>query len=327
MQQTCERGVWSGSRTFPGQPQAGVCSDRPQPERGTGETAKPVAFDAGVGQTERGDSAFRRYMRDVSQVDLLTFEEEVALAARVKRGDDKAREQMITANLRLVVRIAREYEGLGLPLLDLINEGNIGLMRAVEKYDPAKGSKLSSYSSWWIRQSMRRALASQSRTIRLPINAVDQLREISRLAVQFREAHGREATDGELAKQMGLRPIRVAELRQTQSQLASLDMPIGDGAGDLLGDLVQDEAAENPYQTVEDQSSLARMAELLTTLAPRERAILEHRFGLNGFRVKTLEEIGAMLGVTRERIRQLQNSALAKLRHLIEQNQEMQMAV
>jgi RNA polymerase primary sigma factor len=265
---------------------------------------------------------FELYLREIGQVDLLSPEEEIKLAARIHAGDDQARDHMIRANLRLVVKIAREFQGLGLPLLDLINEGNIGLMRAVEKFDPAKGGKLSTYGAWWIKQAMRRALANQSRTIRLPVNAIDQLYHLRKAERQFQATCGREATDEELAADLGLRPARIAELRQANVRVASLDMPMGeDRDASTLSELVQDERAEDPSQALEIKGSIAHLGALLAQLDSRESSILEHRFGLNGRKEMTLEEVGNIFGVTRERIRQLQNQALLKLRHLLEARQ------
>ena len=191
-------------------------------------------------------SALTMYMREVGTVELLTPEEEVKLAAKVKRGNAAARERMIRANLRLVVKIAREYEGLGLPLLDLISEGNIGLMSAVERFDPAKGAKLSTYSSWWIKQAIRRGLANQSKTIRLPVHIVDKIYHIRRMGLKLQEVLGREPTDNELAAEMGMTVREVAETRASAIRPASLDAPLGDDDTNRLADVVRDENAVSP---------------------------------------------------------------------------------
>jgi RNA polymerase primary sigma factor len=266
-------------------------------------------------------------MREIRQVNLLTPQEEVILARRVQAGDEAAREHMIRANLRLVVKIARGYENLGLPLLDLINEGNIGLMKAVERFDPAKGAKLSSYSAWWIKQAMRRALANQSKTIRLPVNAVDQICHMRKASARLHEMFGREPTERELAEEMGLTVPRVGELRDAAVRPTSLDAPLGDGETSTLGEVVADENAANPYQLVEDRNSLSQLGALIARLPERESRIIRLRFGLDHGRERTLEEIGAMFCLTRERIRQLQKSALLKLRRMLEIPEAIEVAV
>jgi RNA polymerase primary sigma factor len=265
-----------------------------------------------------GDTAIKLYLREIGQVKLLTPQEEIHLAARIKKGDKKARELMIKANLRLVVKIAHDYENFGLPLLDLINEGNIGLMKAVERFDPAKGGKLSTYGSWWIKQSIKRALANQSKTIRLPVHLVDKISKMRRTAMKLQEIVGREPTDEELAEEMGLSPSRVAQMRLAAVRPASLDAPIGDDDSNNFAEVVQDENADTPYQHLEDKTVTRMLREMVKTLDPREATILQYRFGLDGGTEKTLEEVGAKFGVTRERVRQIQNIALHKLRRMIE---------
>src|SRR5438046_10418959 len=198
-----------------------------------------------------GDTAIKLYLREIGQVKLLTPQEEIELAARIKKGDKKAREQMIKANLRLVVKIAHDYEGLGLPLLDLINEGNIGLMKAVERFDPAKGGKLSTYGAWWIKQSIKRALANQSKTIRLPVHLVDKISKMRRTAMRLQEELGREPTDDELAQELGTTAGRVAQMRMAAVRPASLDAPIGDDDSNNFAEVVQDENADTPYEHLE----------------------------------------------------------------------------
>jgi RNA polymerase primary sigma factor len=265
-----------------------------------------------------GDTAIKLYLREIGQVKLLTPQEEIELAARIKRGDKKAREQMIKANLRLVVKIARDYEGIGLPLLDLISEGNIGLMKAVERFDPAKGGKLSTYGSWWIKQSIKRALANQSKTIRLPVHLVDKISKMRRTAMRLQEELGREPTDEELGEELGITASRVAQMRMAAIRPASLDAPIGDEDSNNFAEVVQDESADTPYEQLEEKTVTRMLQEMVKTLDPREATILRARFGLDGGAQKTLEEVGQKFGVTRERVRQIQNIALKKLRKMIE---------
>jgi RNA polymerase primary sigma factor len=265
-----------------------------------------------------GDTAIKLYLREIGQVKLLTPQEEIELAARIKKGDKKAREQMIKANLRLVVKIAHDYENFGLPLLDLINEGNIGLMKAVERFDPSKGGKLSTYGSWWIKQSIKRALANQSKTIRLPVHLVDKISKMRRTAMKLQEVFGREPTDDELAEELGMSPQRVTQMRTAAIRPASLDAPIGDDESNNFAEVVEDENADTPYETLEDKTVTRMLQEMVKTLDDREATILRYRFGLDGGSEKTLEDVGAKFGVTRERVRQIQNIALNKLRRMIE---------
>jgi RNA polymerase primary sigma factor len=275
-----------------------------------------------------GNPVYTLYLREIGQTKLLTPQQEVELAKRIQRGDDRAREDMIKANLRLVVKIARDYEEYGLPLLDLINEGNIGLMKAVERFDPTKGAKLSTYASWWIKQAIRRALANQSKTIRLPVHVGDKINHMRRAAVKFQEEFGREPTDEELAEELDTTAYRVSELRSASIRPASLDAPIGgpDEDSNAFADIVQDENAETPYEELEEKTNTDLVREVLNTLPEREQTILRYRFGLDGENEKTLEEVGQRFGVTRERIRQIQNIALNKLRKAIQKREAMKMA-
>ncbi len=265
-----------------------------------------------------GDTAIKLYLREIGLVKLLTIQEEIDLAARIKKGDKKAREHMIKANLRLVVKIAHDYENYGLPLLDLINEGNIGLMKAVERFDPAKGGKLSTYGAWWIKQSIKRALANQSKTIRLPVHLVDKIAKMRRVAMKLQEEFGREPTDEELAEEMGMTASRVAQLRTAAIRPASLDAPVGDDDSNAYSEIIADENALSPYKNLETSTVQRMLHEMVTTLDDREATILRYRFGLDGGSEKTLEEVGEKFGVTRERVRQIQNIALRKLRKMIE---------
>src|ERR1039458_6831517 len=231
----------------------------PPPAPAQPEPAKPAEGDTTAfiqRETERydGDTAIKLYLREIGLVKLLTPQEEIVLAARIKKGDKKAREQMIKANLRLVVKIARDYEGIGLPLLDLISEGNIGLMKAVERFDPSKGGKLSTYGSWWIKQSIKRALANQSKTIRLPVHLVDKIAKMRRTAMKLQEVFGREPTDEELAAELGTTAARVTQMRTASIRPASLDAPVGDDDSNNFSEIVEDERAVNPYDELEDKT-------------------------------------------------------------------------
>lgn len=265
-----------------------------------------------------GDTAYKLYLREIGQVGLLTVQQEIDLASLIKKGDKEARELMIKANLRLVVKIARDYEGFGLPLLDLVSEGNIGLMKAVERFDPNKGGKLSTYAAWWIKQSIKRALANQSKTIRLPVHLVDKIAKMRRAEMKLHEEFGREPTTEELAIELDTTPHRIAQMQAASIRPASLDAPIGDEDSNTYGEIVEDEAADTPYEQLEDKTVTDMLHDLVETLDEREITILRYRFGLDGGQERTLEEVGEKFGVTRERIRQIQNIALRKLRKRIE---------
>ena len=260
------------------------------------------------------ETGFQLYLREIARIPLLTPEQEVKLARQIKRGDQQAGAEMVRANLRLVVKIARDYANLGLPLLDLISEGNIGLMKAVERFDPKKGGKLSTYAAWWIKQSIRRALASQAKTIRLPVHLIDKIGKMRHVSSQMMEELGREPTDDELAEEIGFSPAKVTALKTAALRPASLDQPIRDGDSFQFGSIVSDEESNDPFETLRDKDMVEEVEELLHVLDDRERVIINSRFGLGGQEPKTLEVIGEALGVTRERIRQLQNVALVKLR-------------
>jgi len=272
---------------------------------------------------ESPDTNIGLYLREISQVPLLTPQEEVKLAGQIKRGNRKAREKMIKANLRLVVKIAHDFGNYGLPLLDLVSEGNIGLMKAVERFDPKKGGKLSTYASWWIKQSIKRALANQSKTIRLPVHLVDKIGKIRRVAAQMTEELGREPSTEELADELGLPVAKVAHLKTVAVRPASLDAKINADDDTAFGDLVSDERAEDPFEALRDKDLRDEVGDLLDVLDPRERRIIAYRFGLGGGRERTLEEVGRKFGVTRERIRQLQNIALLKMRKALNKREEL----
>ena len=269
--------------------------------------------------------AFTLYLREIGQTPLITPKEEIALARRIKKGDRAAREQMIKANLRLVVKIARDYENYGLPLLDLISEGNIGLMKAVERFDPKKGAKLSTYAAWWIKQMIRRAISDQSKTIRLPVHVGDKLLHIRRAEAKFENEFGRAPTDEELSGDLGLSAKRISQYRKASIRPTSLDATLGDTES-TVAEVVADENAETPYDTLEEKTDNRLIHEILPTLDSREQEIVRARFGIDGDKEKTLEEIGRKLGVTRERIRQIQELALAKLRIRIEELETMSIA-
>ena len=263
---------------------------------------------------ENSDHGFQVYLRQIAQYPLLSPAEEVDLAAKIKKGNVAAKEEMIRANLRLVVKIARDYANLGLPLLDLISEGNIGLVKAVERFDPAKGGKLSTYGAWWIKQSIKRALANQGKTIRLPVHLVDKIAKIRRVGAGLSDELGREATDEEIAEEVGMNAAKVTQLKQAAIRPASLDAPVGEEDSTEFGELVGDTAAIDPYESLSDKNMQMEVGDVLDQLDDRERKIINSRFGLDGSEPITLEEVGDKFGVTRERIRQLQNIALGKMR-------------
>ncbi len=271
---------------------------------------------------EDSDTGFQLYLREIAQFPLLTIKEEVQLARKIKRGDQEARSRMVRSNLRLVVKIARDYSNYGLPLLDLISEGNIGLMKAVERFDPKKGGKLSTYAAWWIKQSIKRALANQSKTIRLPVHLVDKIAKMRRVSTQMTEELGREPTDDELAEEVGLSPSKVTALKSAAIRPTSLDQPIGDDDSTQFGELVGDMEAQDPFEMLRDKDLRDEVGDLLDILDTRERRIINARFGLDGKKPKTLEEVGVKFGVTRERIRQLQNIALSKLRKALNKKEK-----
>lgn len=259
-------------------------------------------------------SALKLYLQEIGKTPLLKPAEEVELARRIRQGDEKARKQMIQANLRLVVKIAHDYNNFGLPLLDLISEGNIGLIKAVERFDPDKGGKLSTYAAWWIKQSIKRALANQSKTIRLPVHLVDKIARMRRVIMELQEELERDPTNEEIGLIMEMPARKIAHLKSVSTRPTSLDAPVGDGEDTEFGELVGDENAVNPYDNLQNKSLLGDMNELLDNLEEREADIIRLRFGLSGDRPETLEEVGQRFNITRERVRQLQNYALQKMR-------------
>jgi len=281
-------------------------------------SARVPSPEVGSGTPREMDSILAIYMREAGQVALLTPAEEIQLAARIQQGDDAAREQMIRANLRFVIKIAREYEHLGMSLLDLINEGNIGLMKAVERFDPAKGGKLTTYASLWIKQQIRRALASQGKTIRLPVHVADKIYHISQAEVRLRAQLGREATDEELAHELNIKVARLTQLRRAAARPSSLDAPLGDDSSSTVAEVIADDAALTPFEQLRDGTETMMVRQLVSKLSEREAKIISFRFGLDSGEERTLEDVGRKLKLTRERIRQLQNMALEKLRKMLE---------
>jgi len=277
------------------------------------EKPEPAAAEAPIAHGER--SNLQLYLQEIGKTALLTIQEEIQLAKRIRRGDKAARDHMISANLRLVVKIAMDYKDFGLPLLDLISEGNIGLIKAVERFDPRKGGKLSTYAAWWIKQSIKRALANQSKTIRLPVHLVDKISKMRRTAMKLTEELGREPTDEELAIELQIPTSKVAHLKSVSVRPASLDAPIGeDGDSGTFGEIVGDENAVSPYEGLREKNLNNDLSEMVNSLDQREAEIIKLRFGLEGRDELTLEEVGRKFHVTRERIRQLEYLALSKMR-------------
>ena len=268
-------------------------------------------------------SPIRSYLDQIGKTPLLTLEQETALARRVLKGDEAARQHMIQANLRLVVRIAKDYDNFGLPLMDLISEGNFGLIKAVERFDPDKGGKLSTYAAWWIKQAIKRALASNGKTIRLPVHMVDRIAQMRRVSNQLAKELEREPNNDEIAMAMDIPLSKVVHMKSVANRAASLDQPVGEDGDATLGDLVKDESARSPFENLRGKSDLTEIAEMLAHLEPREAEVITLRFGLNGESPLTLEEVGEKFKLTRERVRQLQQSALMQLRRMMTERQKL----
>ena len=263
------------------------------------------------------DDSVRLYLREIGKVPLLTMEEEQELAKKASEGDKKAKDRMVEANMRLVVSIAKRYTGRGLDFLDLIQEGNTGLLRAVEKFDPAKGFKFATYATWWIRQAITRAIADQARTIRIPVHMVETINKILRTSRKMTQELNREPTIEELAKEMDMEPEKVENALRIKQDIASLDQSVGrdgDDEDSVLGDFVEDEERVSPEDSAANQLLKEQLASIISTLSDREQKIIKLRFGIGGGRPHTLEEVGAEFSVTRERIRQIEAKALSKLR-------------
>ncbi len=299
------------------QPETPAIRPRTKQEK---DSARKIALDSKVVVGTKNDT-MKVYMGEIARIPLVNKKEEAELADAIHGEDnyrhEDARSTLIKANLRLVVKIAHDFKGLGLPLLDLISEGNIGLMRAVEKFDPAKGAKFSSYAAWWIKQSMRRALANQSRTIRIPVQSAGKINKIKSVRMKLAEELGREPTDAEIAEHLDFSERTVAGLRLADLRTFSLHDPIQQGEEGEFQDIIPDRHAMTPDQILGDVESVFRLMDLLEKLEERERRILEMRFGLRGNRPLTLEEVSQEIGRTRERVRQIQNQALSKLKQLL----------
>ena len=263
------------------------------------------------------DDSVRLYLREIGKIPLLTPEEEADLADRIVKGDKKAKDKMVESNMRLVVSIAKRYGGRGLDFLDLIQEGNTGLLRAVEKFDPAKGFKFSTYATWWVRQAITRAIADQARTIRISVHMVETINKVLRTTRKLTTELNREPTNEEIAKELDMEPDKVDYVMRIKQDIASLDASVGrdgDDEDSVLGDFVEDEERASPEDSAANQILKEQLSEIIATLTDREQKIIRLRFGIGGGRPHTLEEVGNEFDVTRERIRQIEAKALSKLR-------------
>ncbi|MBR2836830.1 RNA polymerase sigma factor RpoD [Candidatus Saccharibacteria bacterium] len=263
------------------------------------------------------DDSVRLYLREIGKIPLLSPEEEADLAQRIVKGDKKAKDKMVESNMRLVVSIAKRYGGRGLDFLDLIQEGNTGLLRAVEKFDPAKGFKFSTYATWWVRQAITRAIADQARTIRIPVHMVETINKVLRTTRKLTSELNREPTNEEIAAALDMEPDKVDYVMRIKQDIASLDASVGregDDEDSVLGDFVEDEERDSPEDSAANQILKEQLSEIIATLTDREQKIIRLRFGIGGGRPHTLEEVGAEFDVTRERIRQIEAKALSKLR-------------
>lgn len=279
------------------------------------QTIKGEASKNGLGDLEEiADDSVRMYLREIGKINLLTTEEEVKLAKRIEKGDILAKKQLAEANLRLVVSITKKYIGRGLSLLDLIQEGNTGLMRAVEKFDYRKGFKFSTYATWWIRQAITRAIADQARTIRIPVHMIETINKLIRVERQLVQDLGREPTPEEIAQELGLDVEKVEHIIKISQETVSLEAPVGEEEDSKLGDFIEDTKNITPEESTARQLLRDKIKEFLNDLSPREQKILKMRFGLEDGRTHTLEEVGQEFGVTRERIRQIEAKALSKLK-------------
>src|SRR5215216_1306178 len=281
----------------------------------TGEEEEEGAT-ASSSQREVSTDALQLFLKDIGKVELLTAPQEVELAKRIERGDDDAKREMVEANLRLVVSIAKRYRNQGLPFLDLIQEGTIGLVRAAEKFDHRKGFKFSTYATWWIRQAVARALADKARTIRMPVHIVEKLNKIVRSERKLRAELGREPSSTEIARDVELTPAEVEQIRRSSQAPVSLEKPVGDEEESEFGHFLTDESAALPDEAAETTMRKETLKRILCALAPRERRVLELRYGLDGQHPRTLDEVGRTFNVTRERVRQIENQSLKKLRAL-----------
>ncbi|MCI8421012.1 MAG: RNA polymerase sigma factor RpoD [Clostridia bacterium] len=276
------------------------------------EVVKDIVFDNIEAMT---DDSVKMYLKDIGQVPLLRADEEIELAKRMSEGDVDAKNRLSEANLRLVVSIAKRYVGRDMQFLDLIQEGNLGLMKAVEKFDYTKGFKFSTYATWWIKQSITRAIADQARTIRIPVHMVETINKTGRVSRQLLQTLGREPTTAEIAEKMGLTEEKVIEIQKIAQDPVSLEKPIGEEEDSHLGDFIEDNTSASPAEKAETRMLKEHLLEVLSTLTPRENEVIRKRYGLDDSRPKTLEEVGREFNVTRERIRQIEAKALRKLRH------------
>src|SRR5215203_231161 len=297
-----------------GRPQNGGMNDSPAGAEGPAPPKKPE-IDLTV---EPSLDSLRLYLRSIGRVDLLTADEEVALARRIERGDMSAKQQMVEANLRLVVSIAKGYLGRGLSFLDLIQEGSLGLIRAVEKFDYRRGYKFSTYATWWIRQAVTRAIADKARTIRIPVHMVEKLNRVTHVERQLVQQMGREPEPAEIAEELQITVREVRDILRVAQMPISLEKPIGDEEESELGDFVADDRTEEPFDTATERLQREDIQKALDALPERERQVIELRYGLRGHEPLTLEEVGRAFGVTRERIRQIENNTLKKLKQLPE---------
>ena len=279
------------------------------------ESNSETDLDLSVPECVSVDDPVRMYLKEIGKVPLLTAEEEIELAKRMEQGDEEAKRKLAEANLRLVVSIAKRYVGRGMLFLDLIQEGNLGLIKAVEKFDYRKGYKFSTYATWWIRQAITRAIADQARTIRIPVHMVETINKLIRVSRQLLQEYGREPQPEEIAKEMGISEEKVREIMKIAQEPISLETPIGEEEDSHLGDFIPDEDAPAPAEAAAFILLKEQLMEVLDTLTPREEKVLRLRFGLDDGRARTLEEVGREFNVTRERIRQIEAKALRKLRH------------
>jgi RNA polymerase primary sigma factor len=285
---------------------------------GTQELEKEEEFDLNDLSVPPGvkiNDPVRMYLKEIGRVDLLSAEEEILLAERIEEGDEEAKRRLAEANLRLVVSIAKRYVGRGMLFLDLIQEGNMGLIKAVEKFDYRKGFKFSTYATWWIRQAITRAIADQARTIRIPVHMVETINKLIRVQRQLLQDLGREPSPEEIAEEMDLTPEKVREILKIAQEPVSLETPIGEEDDSHLGDFIEDQDATSPSDHAAYELLKEQLEDVLDTLTDREENVLRLRFGLDDGRTRTLEEVGKVFGVTRERIRQIEAKALRKLRH------------
>ena len=290
-------------------------SNRAQAEVDEDKSEEEVDIDLSIPEGISIDDPVRMYLKEIGRVPLLSADEEIALAKRMEAGDEKAQKELAEANLRLVVSIAKRYVGRGMLFLDLIQEGNLGLIKAVEKFDYNKGYKFSTYATWWIRQAITRAIADQARTIRIPVHMVETINKLIRVSRQLLQQLGREPSPEEIAAAMEISVERVREIMKIAQEPVSLETPIGEEEDSHLGDFIEDQDAPAPAEAASFMLLKEQLEEVLDTLTEREERVLRLRFGLDDGRARTLEEVGQNFGVTRERIRQIEAKALRKLRH------------